>query len=1144
MKHKKTSFAILFGLLSLSLAVSGSATWIITSPTINGGPSNIREDNSVCYIDETGYYYSSLEGAIKDANEYVRKGTASNATVIVIPNKTVYINNDTTLQSGVDLLMPYTTDYSTTLDGNNTRVKLDAPEMTEIRKGEDGLYVAKYLYTSGGNNYPKEEPYKTLAEYDSALSNFADANGSTSKISSTLIIDENVKLTISNNSQMVIYGQLGKPGTDLNGHTSGYYSQVILLNGAKISVDAGGILDVRGYIKEANNVNEALNYTQIINNGTIYVPFVVYDYGGGTATIAIYAQGNECPFSQYDMPNIHSTITTQNSGAIKARADLYTGYQDLNQTLDNAGFMGGLIKEALKLKGIYEEDLRFYPQQNVCFVDVVGNSDTNILKTTANSIVITKYNPSNRSPITIGGKSYNIGNTNNISKTAVSADGLATTTIKAYGDINIGYLTLNVSIFEQIVPISTQNIYFPIPWQMNVNFYNGDVTISNMVKLLPGAQVRFTNCQIDLINSVMAYNNTSWTETTKTYNTQQDSVVELNYSTLNIAAGASFGGYITLNQSSIENSSNYTPSIISVDYLSSVNASTTESEGGSMSLGDLINSGDAITAFNNLADFMKGDKPFDDDIKSIVGSAFKTTTSKNISLNAQTDFNSKGNKTNIESGYKYISEDRLDYFNDTALVVDKVTGVTLKTASGKTETRWSKFEDQIIATINPEAARDYTVSWDDINTNEIKLTDTDNPLIKNISIDKCDIDNGSYTATVTINITNKLDKSVVSNSIVLSSYGPTTTLKLVDENGEEITEVTKTGGGRNDPDPLEQTISLNITSDYLKDGENVGDVFDIVWKISDNEPANDGWTYTAYFKNDRNEDTLELQNVLKTTLYIRPHNNLSGTMTVTLYNKKSDEAHATPIAYATLDWSASGGCFEEGTIINTMSGEKAVEDLTENDLLLSFNHYTGEYEYQPIFAVVNHGESLYDVVELYFSDNSYIGLIATHALYDLTLNRYVEITPSNYEEFIGHEFAKVSNGKTEKTTLIKGDIVQKQTCSYTVITASNYNCVANNMLNVTSMLTGFYNIFDYTDNMMYDQNQVELAIATYGLFTYEEWSDYVSLEVFNAINGPYFKLAVGNGSITYQQIYYFIDWYYSLIESGEIVVSPFVFNFK
>ena len=1144
MKHKKTSFAILFGLLSLSLAVSGSATWIITSPTINGGPSNIREDNSVCYIKtgENEYYYSSLEGAIKDANEYV-DGTASNATVVVIPNKTVYINHDTALHSGVDLLMPYTTEYSTTLDENNTRVKLGAPEMTEIRKGDDGLYIAKYLYTSGGNNYPKEEPYKTLAEYDSALANFADANGSTSKISSTLIIDEDVELTISSNSQMVIYGQLGRPGTDLNGHTSGYYSQVILLNGAKISVDAGGILDVRGYIKEANNVNEALNYTQIINNGTIYVPFVVYDYGGGTATIAIYAHANECPFSQYDMPNIHSTITTQNSGAIKARADLYTGYQDLNQTLDNVGTMGDAIKFALQLKGIYEEDLRFFPQQNACFVDVVGNSDTNILKTTTNSIVITKYNPSNRSPITVDGKSYNIGNTNNISKTAVSTDGLATTTIKAYGDINVGYLTLNVSIFEQIVPISTQNIYFPIPWQMNVDFYNGNVTISNMVKLLPGAQVRFTNCQINLINSVIAYNKTSWTETTKTYNTQQDSIVELNYSTLNIAAGASFGGYITLNQSSIENSSNYTPSIISVDSLSSVNASTTESEGGSMSLGDLINSGDPIGAFNNLADFMKGDRQFDDEIKSIVGSAFKTTTSNNISLNAQTDFNSKGNKTNIESGYKYTSGDKLDYFNDTVLVVDKVSGVTLKTASGQTETKWSEFNDQIIATINPAAARDYTVSWDDINTNKVKLTDTDNPLIKNIEIDKCNIDNGSYTATVTINITNNLDNSVVTDSITLYSYGPATTLKLVDQNGEEITEVKKTGGGRNDPHPLQQTIKLNVTSDYLKDGESADDVFDVVWKISDNKADSSAdWQYTAYF-NDGTKDTLELQNVLQTTLYIRPHDDLEGTMTVTLY-KKGDTTHETPIVQATLNWSASGGCFEEGTIINTMSGEKAVENLTENDLVLSFNHYTGEYEYQPIFAVVNHGESLYDVVELYFSDNSYIGLIATHALYDLTLNRYVEITPSNYEEFIGHEFAKVSNGKTEKTTLIKGDIVQKQTCSYTVITASNYNCVANNMLNVTSMLTGFYNIFDYTDNMMYDQNQVELAIATYGLFTYEEWSDYVSLEVFNAINGQYFKLAVGNGSITYQQIYYFIDWYYSLIESGEIVVSPYVFDFK
>ena len=636
MRHKKTTATILFSLLSLSLAVSGSASWIIMSPTINGGPSNIRDADAVCYIEETGYYYDSLEGAINDANAYVA-GPASNAKVIVIPGKTVYINNDTTLNSGVDLLMPYTTSYSTTLDSNHNRVALDTPEMTEIRKGDDGLYIAKNLYTYGGNNYPKETEYSSLAEYDNASSTFADANGTTSKISSTLVIKNNVELTISNNSQMVVYGQLGRPGQNLSGHTSGYFSQVILMKNAKINVNQGGILDVRGYIKESNNDEDALNYTQITNNGTIYVPFVVYDFCGGSATVAIYANANECPFSQYDMPNIHSTISTQNSGSVKARADLYTGYQDLNPTIDGHS-LGFLIRAAFEAKGINEEDLKFYPQQNVCFVDVIGNAVSNILKIDKESKIITKYHPTNHSPITIDGVTYLVGNTNDISKTGLSSNKLGTTTLNIYGDIDVGYLTLNVSIFEQIVPISTSGIYFPIPWQMDANFFNGNVNVSNKIKLLPGAQTKFTNCKINLSNAVMSYNKNSWRETTSTYPTNQDSIIELNYSELSIANGASFGGYITLNQSSINDYSNYNSSTIIANSSFNNNPSTTESEGGNMSLGGVMG-GNVIDSFNNLADFMLGDKGFDDDVKSVVASAFTTTTRKTISLIAQTDLN-------------------------------------------------------------------------------------------------------------------------------------------------------------------------------------------------------------------------------------------------------------------------------------------------------------------------------------------------------------------------------------------------------------------------------------------------------------------------------------------------------------------------
>ena len=121
MRHKKTTTAILFSLLSLSLAVSGSASWIIMSPSVN---VPVNKEDAVCYIEETGEYFSSVEGAIYEANldNAARK-------VIVIPGVTTTIENSIALNSGVDLLLPYNTNYDTNISDTGQRTKLSAPSI-------------------------------------------------------------------------------------------------------------------------------------------------------------------------------------------------------------------------------------------------------------------------------------------------------------------------------------------------------------------------------------------------------------------------------------------------------------------------------------------------------------------------------------------------------------------------------------------------------------------------------------------------------------------------------------------------------------------------------------------------------------------------------------------------------------------------------------------------------------------------------------------------------------------------------------------------------------------------------------------------------------------------------------------------------
>ena len=230
------------------------------------------------------------------------------------------------------------------------------------------------------------------------------------------------------------------------------------------------------------------------------------------------------------------------------------------------------------------------------------------------------------------------------------------------------------------------------------------------------------------------------------------------------------------------------------------------------------------------------------------------------------------------------------------------------------------------------------------------------------------------------------------------------------------------------------------------------------------------------------------------------------------------------------------GCFSSGTLITTNNGEKKVEDLTRDDLILTFNHYSGEYEYKPILMLINHGDRYHDVIELNFNDNTIFEAISHHSLFDISENKYVVINETNYNDYIGHYFLKYENGSEKIVTLTSVNITKKYTGSYTLITDGNYNCLANNLLNITPSIKGFYNIFDYDENHVYNALEVEQAIEEYGLYSYDYWQDYIDYDVFIGFNVPYLKISVGKGLVNEEYLFYLIRWYYSMIESGEAII--------
>lgn len=232
---------------------------------------------------------------------------------------------------------------------------------------------------------------------------------------------------------------------------------------------------------------------------------------------------------------------------------------------------------------------------------------------------------------------------------------------------------------------------------------------------------------------------------------------------------------------------------------------------------------------------------------------------------------------------------------------------------------------------------------------------------------------------------------------------------------------------------------------------------------------------------------------------------------------------------STLEVTSTNACLVEGTLVTMADGtQKKVENLEIGDLLLIYNHETGNWDYAPLLVNVHNSkeEILTSIINLYFDDNSSLRIVGEHALFDMNLNRYVYINESNVMEYIGHKFVATEciNGTigTKIIILNRVDITKELVRVYNPASVWHLNLVANNILTLSA---GMVNFFDYGENLKYDEELMMKDIQKYGLYTYDDFKDYVSLEVFNAFPFKYFKVAVGKGLITFEDILMLINHY-------------------
>ena len=232
----------------------------------------------------------------------------------------------------------------------------------------------------------------------------------------------------------------------------------------------------------------------------------------------------------------------------------------------------------------------------------------------------------------------------------------------------------------------------------------------------------------------------------------------------------------------------------------------------------------------------------------------------------------------------------------------------------------------------------------------------------------------------------------------------------------------------------------------------------------------------------------------------------------------------------------SNSCLVEGTLVTLYDGtQKKVEDLTADDAILVFNHETGEYQAGKLWFMdhANEDADWFNIVYLEFSDGTQTKLAYKHGYFDLDLNRYVFISQDNFQDFIGHRFVKTVRENdayaNETVTLTNAYVRQEFVKVYGPITEYHFNLVADGILSMPSFnfdVEGFINIFEYDENLRYDQEKMQADIEGYGLFTYEDFKEYMSYEDYLKTPMQYFKVSIAKGYLTYEEIWLTLTYLY------------------
>ena len=223
-------------------------------------------------------------------------------------------------------------------------------------------------------------------------------------------------------------------------------------------------------------------------------------------------------------------------------------------------------------------------------------------------------------------------------------------------------------------------------------------------------------------------------------------------------------------------------------------------------------------------------------------------------------------------------------------------------------------------------------------------------------------------------------------------------------------------------------------------------------------------------------------------------------------------------------------CVSGDTLVTLADGsEVLIKDMIGNEEVLTYNLDTGVFEGKEMLGLYHHDTGTYRVMSLKFDNDKTVELIGNHHLLNVTKHEYSKLSNDNFKDYIGDEFM-LSDGYSAK--LISAELIRKYTGVYSIISKKNENFIINGFVSLSGIPSDV-NIqrYEIGEDMKYDQAKKQADIERYGLFTYDEWKNFVSEEEFDGINAAEYKILIEKNMITYEDIFLFVK----TIQSDKVV---------